>query len=319
MIFSRRRAGTGRHAKAEEPRFEDARAARRAALLGEDYQPEEAEAPVAKAPNGANGSRFHGSIFGDDGPYDVDDAPDAPRLDLGSLLLPAVDGVEIRVQAGEQGVIQQIALVHGPNALQLGVFAAPRTEGIWDEVREEIRKSLFADGVGAEEVTGRWGTELRARLRTPDGFNDLRFIGVDGPRWMVRAVFQGPAAVDVNDAGPLSLCLTGLAVRRDDTARPVREALPLRLPANMAEEAAAAQAAAAPPPPAEQPRQQYGGDAYGSEPYGGAGNQLVPGRVPPPPAPTPFGSIAPAGANGAGPAPAGDTPRRKPSPRPRRD
>ncbi|GAA1385367.1 hypothetical protein GCM10009661_68420 [Catellatospora chokoriensis] len=324
MIFSRRRAAAGgRHAKAEEPKFVDARAARRAALLGEDWQPDEADAPAAQAANGTNGSYFpESSIFGDDGPYDVADAPDAPRLDLGSLLLPAVDGVEIRVQAGEQGLIQQIALVHGPNALQLGVFAAPRTEGIWDEVREEIRKSLFADGVGAEEVTGRWGIELRARIRTPEGFNDLRFIGVDGPRWMVRAVFQGPAAIDVTEAGPLTLCLTGLAVRRDDTARPVREALPLRLPANMAEEAAARQAAQAQPePPVEQPRQpQYGEGAYGGDPYGGSGsNQLVPGRVSPPPAPTPFGSIAPAGGNGAAAPAAGDVPRRKPSPRPRRD
>ncbi|GAA2371346.1 hypothetical protein Cme02nite_44360 [Catellatospora methionotrophica] len=320
MIFSRRRAATGgRHAKAEEPKFVDARAARRAALLGEDWQPEEADRPTAPAANGALSPEP--SIFGDDGPYDEYDAPDAPRLDLGSLLLPAVDGVEIRVQAGEQGVIQQIALVHGPNALQLGVFAAPRTEGIWDEVREEIRKSLFADGVGAEEVTGRWGIELRARIRTPEGFNDLRFIGVDGPRWMVRAVFQGPAAVDVTEAGPLTLVLTGLAVRRDDTARPVREALPLRLPANMAEEAAARKAAAEAPaePPVEQPRQQqYGENAYG-DPYGGSGNQLVPGRVPPPPAPTPFGSIAPAGVNGTAAPAAGDVPRRKPSPRPRRD
>jgi hypothetical protein len=325
VIFSRRRAASGgRHAKAEEPKFVDARAARRAALLGEDWQPDdEVDARDAQTANGTNGSHFpaESSIFGDDGPYDLSDAPDAPRLDLGSLLLPAVDGVEIRVQAGEQGLIQQIALVHGPNALQLGVFAAPRTEGIWDEVREEIRKSLFADGVGAEEVNGRWGIELRARIRTPEGFNDLRFIGVDGPRWMVRAVFQGPAAIDVTEAGPLTLVLTGLAVRRDDTARPVREALPLRLPPNMAEEAAARQAAQAEPePPVEQSRPpQYGEGAYGGDPYGGSGSRLVPGRVPPTPAPTPFGSIAPAGGSGgAAPAP-GDAPRRKPSPRPRRD
>lgn len=316
MIFSRRRAATGRHAKAEEPRFEDARAARRAALLGEDYEPEQrSEAPAA---NGMNGSSRPRSIFGDDGPYDVSEAPDAPRLDLGSLLLPAVEGVEIRVQAGDQGVIQQIALVAGPNALQLGVFAAPRTEGIWDEVREEIRKSLFADGVGAQDVPGRWGTELRARLRTPDGFNDLRFIGVDGPRWMVRAVFQGPAAVDLSEAGPLEQILTGLAVRRDDSARPVREALPLRLPPDMAQRAEAERAAIAAAEQAEQqPAPQPPAEQYGADPYGRT--DLVPGRVPPPPAPTPFGTMTPSGSTGSGAPAAGDVPRRKPSPRPRRD
>ncbi|GHJ49641.1 hypothetical protein Cs7R123_69830 [Catellatospora sp. TT07R-123] len=324
MIFSRRRAAAGgRHAKAEEaPRFEDARAARRAALLGEDYQP---DGPKARSGAPAADSPSRGSIFGDDGPYDqYDDVPDAPRLDLGSLQVPAIDGVEIRVQAGEQGSIGQIALVHGPSALQLGVFAAPRTEGIWDEVREEIRRSLFADGVGAEESRGDWGVELRARIRTPDGFNDLRFVGVDGPRWMVRAVFQGPAAVDLDQAGPLLQCLTGLVVFRDEQARPVREALPLRLPPHLAQQAAAAQAAQSGQPAPdeeafEQARQEQARLAEAQARFEAARSGLVPGRVPPPPAPTPFGSIAPAGQPAPGAASSGDAPRRKPSPRPRRD
>jgi hypothetical protein len=201
-------------------------------------------------------------------------------------------------------VIQQIALVQGDNALQLGVFAAPRTEGIWDEVRAEIRKSLFADGVAAEEVSGRWGTELRARLRTPEGINDLRFVGVDGPRWMVRAVFQGPVAIDPTQGGALLECLTGLVVRRGDEARPVREPLPLRLPDEMS------QAAAGGDPTSGQPAQSNGSGATGS------GSPLVPGRVPPPS--TPFGTPQP-GPNGSAPVHATDVPRRKPSPRPRRD
>ncbi|TBL29001.1 DUF3710 domain-containing protein, partial [Verrucosispora sp. SN26_14.1] len=165
------------------------------------------------------------------GPYDVSEAPDGvQRLDLGSLQIPAVPEVEVRVQADPQGVIQQVVLVHGPSALQLGVFAAPRSEGIWDEVREEIRKSLFSDGAAAQEVVGEYGTELHARVRTEDGLTDLRFVGVDGPRWMVRAVYQGAAATDPDAAGPLADCLNGLVVDRGQEAKPVREPLPLRLP-----------------------------------------------------------------------------------------
>ncbi|MCW3842702.1 DUF3710 domain-containing protein [Micromonospora yasonensis] len=173
------------------------------------------------------------------GPYDVSEAPDAPRLDLGSLQIPAVPEVEVRVQADPQGVIQQVVLVHGQNALQLGVFAAPRSEGIWDEVREEIRQSLFNDGAAAQEVDGEYGTELRARVRTPDGLTDLRFVGVDGPRWMVRGVYQGEAATDPAAAGPLAACLDGLVVDRGQEAKPVREPLPLRLPREVAEQQAA--------------------------------------------------------------------------------
>lgn len=166
------------------------------------------------------------------GPYDLHDAPpEVRRLDLGSLRIPAVQEVEVRVQANPEGVIQQVVLVYGESALQLGVFAAPRTDGIWDEWREEIRTSLAADGVVAEEVPGDYGTELRAQVRTPDGGRaDLRFVGVDGPRWMIQGVFQGRAATDPAAAGPLTECLGGLVVDRGQEAKPVREPLPLRLP-----------------------------------------------------------------------------------------
>ncbi|GAA5181487.1 hypothetical protein GCM10023322_16290 [Rugosimonospora acidiphila] len=171
------------------------------------------------------------------GPYDITEAPSGvERLDLGSLQIPAINGVEIRVQANPDGSIAQIVLVNGASALQLGVFAAPRSSGIWDEVRAEIRDSLTADGARAEEVRGEYGTELTAKIRTPDGSADVRFIGVDGPRWMVRAVYQGAAAADPSVAGPLAECLRELVVDRGREAMPVREALPLRLPRDAADQ-----------------------------------------------------------------------------------
>ena len=68
------------------------------------------------------------------------------RLDLGSLQIPAVEGVEVRVQANPDGGVEQIVLVDGDSALQLGVFAAPRSEGIWDEVRDEIAEAMTPTG-----------------------------------------------------------------------------------------------------------------------------------------------------------------------------
>ena len=148
------------------------------------------------------------------------------------------------MQADNDGTIQQVVLVHGASALQLGAFAAPRSDGIWAEVRDEIRQQLSADGVTAEETEGEYGPQLRAKVRTPDGVTDIRFVGVDGPRWLVRAVFQGPAAIDPSAAQPLVDCLHGLVVDRGHEAMPVREPLPLRLPREVAEQAAAEQAAA---------------------------------------------------------------------------
>ncbi|MEU5904786.1 DUF3710 domain-containing protein [Micromonospora sp. NPDC047527] len=208
MIFSRKRAGAGRHTRDE-----------RTTEVLDEGTGESTPALVR-------------------GPYDISEVNDeVQRLDLGSLQIPAVAEVEVRVQADPQGVIQQVVLVHGDNALQLGVFAAPRSEGIWDEVREEIRQSLLRDGATAQEVDGEYGPELHAQVRTEDGPTHLRFVGVDGPRWMVRGVFQGRVAVDPASAGPLAECLDGLVVDRGQEAKPVREPLPLRLPREMADQA----------------------------------------------------------------------------------
>jgi hypothetical protein len=190
------------------------------------------------------------------GPFDATEAPEGVRLDLGALQVPPVDGVDLRVQADADGVIQQVVLVNGDSALQLGVFAAPKNEGIWDEVRAEIRKSLFDDGVAAEEQPGDYGLELRARVRTPEGLTDLRFVGVDGPRWMVRGVYQGPAAVDANAAPPLVACMRGLVVNRGLEAKPVREPLMLRLPQEMTDAAAAAAEDSAAPEQSAEPRRK---------------------------------------------------------------
>lgn len=184
---------------------------------------------------------------GTTGPYDVTDAPaGVERLDLGALQIPVVEGVEVRVQADPEGRVQQVMLVAGESALQLGVFAAPRTEPAWEEARSGLRDQLRADGFTSQEVDGEYGVELRAKVRSPEGVVDLRFVGVNGPRWLIRAVYQGAAARDAAAAGPLGECLRELVVVRGDQAMPAFEALPLKLPREVTEQA-----------------QRQGGDAAG--------------------------------------------------------
>jgi hypothetical protein len=175
----------------------------------------------------------------DRGPYDVRHAPaGVARLDLGSLQIPAVEGVEVRVQASPEGAVEHVVLVSGGSGVELGAFAAPRTEGIWPEVREEMLKNMAAERIDVREVDGEYGVALQARLPDPEGnLVDVRYVGVDGPRWFVRATFQGAAAADPAVDPVLWECLEGLVVVRDDEPRPVREPLPLRLPKEMAEQA----------------------------------------------------------------------------------
>ena len=177
------------------------------------------------------------------GPYDLSEAPpdDRGRLDLGALRVPAVAGVEVHLQAGPDGRVQQVVLAHEGSRLQLGAFAAPRSEGIWDEVRETLRDVLQTNGATPKEIDGEYGPELTARVSDGSTTVDVRHVGIDGPRWFVHGVYIGDAAQDPTKAGPLRDVLHGLVVDRGKDAMPVQEALPLRLPAEAAAQLAAAQ------------------------------------------------------------------------------
>jgi hypothetical protein len=166
------------------------------------------------------------------GPYDVTQAPEdnQNRIDLGALQIPVLADVDVQLETGPQGQIQRVQLSHAGSWLQLGAYAAPRTEGIWDDVREDVRSALVAGGAKPVEVQGEYGVELQARVRDPKGTVEVRHIGIDGPRWFVHGVYLGAAAVDPDRAGPLREVLRGVVVDRGTEARPVREVLPLRLP-----------------------------------------------------------------------------------------
>lgn len=182
------------------------------------------------------------------GPWDVADAPEpeegANRLDLGGLLVPVPQGTEVRVDVSPEGVVVAATIVSGNSALQVNAFAAPKTAGIWDDVRTEISAALGQTGGQAVEVQGSFGTELHAVVPTeiPDQGVVLaaaRFVGVDGPRWFLRGLFTGPAATDPSVAPELELALRQVVVVRGHEAMAVRDVLPLRLPVEVTEQQAA--------------------------------------------------------------------------------
>ena len=185
------------------------------------------------------------------GPWDETDAPedDRQRIDLGALRVPVLPDTELRVEMDAQNQVVAVTLVRAPATMQLSVFAAPRTEGIWSEVRAEIAEALAAGGGEAQEAEGPFGPELRAMIPTevPGRGRMLaptRFLGVDGPRWFLRALLTGPAATDGPAADELLAALRDVVVVRGADPMAVRDALPLRLPKDVQAQAEAAQAAA---------------------------------------------------------------------------
>jgi len=98
------------------------------------------------------------------GPYDVADIPagNVERLDLGALRVPVETGLEIRVEVGEDGQVIGVTLLNPDGQMQLGVFAAPRKEGIWGEIRDEIKASISSQGGTVSERDGEFADKFNA-------------------------------------------------------------------------------------------------------------------------------------------------------------
>lgn len=183
------------------------------------------------------------------GPWDENEVEGiGRRVDLGALWLPGVPGMELRMEIDKaSNQVTAVALnLHG-SALQVQAFAAPRTDGIWSEIRAEIAESVTKQGGSADDLPGPFGRELLARLpvRTAEGrtgHRPARFIGHDGPRWFLRGVLTGKAAVDPEAARALEEIFADIVVIRGSQARAPRDLLALRLPGQ-----------AGPPPLAEVP------------------------------------------------------------------
>jgi len=176
------------------------------------------------------------------GPWDVAEQPDAEGyVDLGALRLRGRSGMELRLELDEStGAVTSATVQLGESAVQLQAFAAPRSEGIWEEIRTEIASGITHQGGTADEVTGVFGPELLARIpaRTPDGrtgHQPARFVGIDGPRWFLRAVFHGRAVHDAEAAAELEDVLRDVVVVRGVEAMAPRELLALQLPEAVAE------------------------------------------------------------------------------------
>ena len=186
------------------------------------------------------------------GPWDADDAfPERDRADFGSLLIPLTPLQQIELATDGQRVIW-VSVKSGQSELRVHAFAAPRSTGLWDEVRPEIASELASVGTTAQEAEGPFGTEMFANVpvqpgNPAEGAVPMRFIGVDGPRWLLRGLIIGAAAVGTEPAEPYEDILSDVVVVRGDHPMPPRDMLELRLPAEIQqaiEQQAAAQAAA---------------------------------------------------------------------------
>ena len=171
------------------------------------------------------------------GPWDVAEPhPELPRVDLGSLQVPVLEGTDIQLVFAEQHGAW-VTVRHQLSELQLQAFAAPKRDRAVgrrarrDRRRDQRRRRAERGARGpvrhraARPTCPREPGQPAAGLRSWSG----------SPAWTARAgscagCSAGAAADDPAAAAPLEAVLREVVVVRGDHPMPPRDLLELRLP-----------------------------------------------------------------------------------------
>ena len=167
------------------------------------------------------------------GPWDIDEdnAPDFDEyMSLGAFYIPFVRGIQLRIKASRaDNTLLGATVTIGKSSLELEAFAAPKTLGLWDDVRED----LLEGNANAKEVPGVFGAEIELPVKLDNGkVHTTRIVGVDGPRWMLRGIFSGPAAEDPKspEAEILNRFFSDIVVDRGEEPLAPRDLIPMAPP-----------------------------------------------------------------------------------------
>lgn len=209
--------------------------------------PEGADAAKLELPPDPSDTAYDRAVHG---PLDESEvAGTEGYVDLGALLITPREGLSLRLEVEEStNRVIAVTLDLNGSSLQLQAFAASRSEKLWRDIREQIGLSVGSQGGEIEILDGTFGKEVLAKVPAQGadgskGFRVARFLGVDGPRWFLRGVLGGNAAMDRAAAAELEDLFRGVVVVRGEVPMPPRDLLLLRLPKDAV---AAAQGAAGP-------------------------------------------------------------------------
>ena len=173
------------------------------------------------------------------GPFDILEVPAMrPYVDLGSIKVPPREGLQMRLDVAEQAKrIVAVSLDFNGSTLQVQAFSAPKSRGLWHETRRQVTAALDKQNAKYTEQVGFIGPEITTSMKLPEerggGVTGVRFIGVDGPRWLLRGSITGKAATDAEAAKPVEQLFRELVVVRGELPMPPNELLPMKVPAGV--------------------------------------------------------------------------------------
>jgi hypothetical protein len=171
-----------------------------------------------------------------DGPLDDSEAnPVRPYIDLGGVKILPREGLHLRLEVEEESQrVVAVNLDYAGSTLQVQPFAAPRSSGLWHEIRHQIGEQVVAQGGRVSERDSALGPELVAEVPIVGGAQGetriARFVGVDGPRWFLRGVISGDGAVKPDAGALVEDLFRSLVVVRGSVPMPPRDLIPLKMP-----------------------------------------------------------------------------------------
>lgn len=176
-----------------------------------------------------------------EGPFDAAEAnPARPYVDLGGLKILPREGLGLRLEV-EEGTNRVVAvgLDFAGSTLQVQAFAAPRSTGLWHEIRVQIEDQVIKQGGTVTAREGTFGPELVGQVPAvgPDGTKGTRlarFVGVDGPRWFLRGVISGEALTNSAAEAAVEELFRSVVVVRGSQPMPPRDLIPLTMPTTAA-------------------------------------------------------------------------------------
>lgn len=182
------------------------------------------------------------------GPFELStDIDTSSMLDLGAVLLPNIPGLEVHLDLDPRsGKGKSVSLHLDMTIAEVQVFAAAINEDLWAEMRDAIVSGLCEQKVDCTVEMGPFGTEVQAVMPTVDldgnaHVQPVRFVGIRGSRWLVRAVISGDGALpnalkDHGSESSIDGVISRLVINRGDDPLPPGERLELRSPASPIEE-----------------------------------------------------------------------------------
>ena len=130
------------------------------------------------------------------GPWDASEPhPHAgDPIDLGGLRLRREPGIRLDLPPSGRKHLA-VTVIKGLTAIQLQAWSAG-SNTTWESSRQTLTREVRATGGHVAEWAGRVGLELRAEVPVagPGGIQHVRFIGCNGPGWLIRGVISGEGA-----------------------------------------------------------------------------------------------------------------------------